>query len=399
MLTDAQGLPVSTDSPEVVTLIDRFTDQLLGYGNQPEIILNAIDFDPTCVLANAHVAAFYLFAEAANSVELARPYLQAAQNHLAAATEREQWYVKAIAAWAEGDIPTALSYHEALADRCPRDLVSAHIGQYHYLFTQASSQGLLHLIEKIFPANRENHYVYGMLAFALEQAHRLEEAEAVGREAVQIDRQDPWAHHAVAHVLETQGRAEDGIAWMESFAETWENCGSFLCHNWWHLALYYLRQDDFAKVLELYDQEIWGRAVKDYLHCQINAVALLIKLELKGVDVGDRWLELAPYLLQQIHPHILPLADLHIIYGLVRSENFEQANLMLESIASYATHAAQKKLWADTVLPVAKSMVAHAKGDRSKTVAEIEPVLSQLHQLGGSHAQRALFNQIYAASL
>ncbi len=76
-----------------------------------------------------------------------------------------------------------------------------------------------------------------MIAFGLEQCHRLEEAEVAGRRAVEMNRHDPWAHHAVAHVMETQGRLEEGIAWMESLSDTWENCNSLLyTHNWWHIA-------------------------------------------------------------------------------------------------------------------------------------------------------------------
>jgi len=59
-----------------------------------------------------------------------------------------------------------------------------------------------------------------MLAFGLEQCHRLQEAEEVGRRAIAINCHDPWAHHAVAHVMETLCRFDEGIAWMESPADT-----------------------------------------------------------------------------------------------------------------------------------------------------------------------------------
>ena len=45
-----------------------------------------------------------------------------------------------------------------------------------------------------------------MLAFAYEQCHLLEEAEATARYALQLLPSEPWAQHALAHVLLTRGR-------------------------------------------------------------------------------------------------------------------------------------------------------------------------------------------------
>ena len=43
---------------------------------------------------------------------------------------------------------------------------------------------------------------------------RLRRAEELGRRALSTQPLDCWAHHAVAHVMEMQGRAEDGVGWM-----------------------------------------------------------------------------------------------------------------------------------------------------------------------------------------
>ena len=400
MLTDAQGLAVATDSPDAIDRINQFADQLLGYGKNAAVILAGTAADPTGVLVNAHAAALYLFGETTASITQALPFLQAAQSRLKHATDREQLYVNAIAAWADRDLDRALVYHETIADRHPRDLISVFIAQYHYFF-RGDNEALLKLMEKILPANRENHYVYGMWAFALEQCYRLEEAEAAARHATQMSRCDPWAHHAVAHVMETQGRVDEGIAWMEALADTWENCGSFFCHNWWHVALYYLAREDYANVLNLYDRHVWGRAVKDYTQCHVDAIALLVRLELRGVAVGDRWHKVGAYLPEHIHDHILPLIDVHYAYALVRSEQLDRANDLLDSMRAYAAIAqpASRATWTDVVLPIAQGMMAHAQGDWSTAIAALRPALFQLQAVGGSHAQRNVFEQVYLNAL
>lgn len=54
-----------------------------------------------------------------------------------------------------------------------------------------------------------------------------------------------------------------------------------------------------------------------------------------------------------------------------------------------------RRSWIEVAIPAARGMVAHAKGDFHTTVAELKPVLPRLHEIGGSHAQRVLFEQVY----
>lgn len=397
MLKDSQGLEITTNSPDAILAIDRFVEQSLSYGNNALVIQEAIAADPTCASSHAHAAAHYLSLETALGRRQASPYLQAAKKYVDRANEREQLYVWAIDAWARGAIEQAILHHEEIAEKFPRDLASVQRGQYHYFYL-GNKAGLLQIAQKVRHASPENHYLQGMIAFGLEQCHRLQEAEAAGRRAIEMNRHDPWAQHAVAHVMETQGRLDEGITWMSSFTDTWENCNSLLyTHNWWHIALYYLEKEDIQQVLELYDKHIWGRAWKESSKDQIGAISLLLRLELRGVDVGDRWEELVTHLLPRIHEHALPFQDLHYIYALARAGRVELVNEMLFSMQAYARKALPyiQKIWVEVAIPASQGMAAHARGDYSRAFCELRPVLSRLHEIGGSHAQRDLFEQVY----
>ncbi|AFZ19074.1 tetratricopeptide repeat protein [Allocoleopsis franciscana] len=397
MLQDSQGLDVTTDSPETIAAINRYTDQALAYGKDAVAIFKGIESDPECAIANAHAAALYLSHETAESRRQALPYLQAAKQYKNKATEREQLYISAVEAWAAGAIDKSIAYLEVLTQKFPRDIVAVQMGQYHY-FYQGNPEALLSIAEKVLPANRENHYLYGMIAFGLEQCHRFDEAEGMGQLATEMNRNDPWAHHAVAHVLEMQGRLEEGILWMESLCDTWENCNSMLyTHNWWHIALYYLEKQQFQKVLSLYDTHVWGRAGKDSSKDPIGAISLLLRLELRGVDVGNRWQELAPYLTARIHEHALPFQDLHYIYALSKAGHAQQVTEMLLSMQAYAKTAdsSVQRAWNEVAVPAARGMAAHAQGKWERAIAELGPILGRLHTIGGSHAQHDLFEQIY----
>ena len=181
----------------------------------------------------------------------------------------------------------------------------------------------------------------------------------------------------------------------------WQDCGSFFCHNWWHIALYYLSRGDYANVLNLYDRHVWGRAVKDYTQCHVDAIALLVRLELRGVDVGDRWHTVSAYLPEHIHDHILPLIDVHYAYALVRSGQIALADTLIDSMQAYAAIAqpSTQSTWTTVVLPTAQGMIAHAQGDCSSAIAHLRPTLDRLQAVGGSHAQRNVFEQVYLNAL
>lgn len=408
-LHDAQGLEVTTDSMEAIAAIDQFVDQLLSHTHNSGIIFEGVKAYPACIIANTHAAVSHLLTETAEAPTQAAPYLNAAREHLAQASLREQLYFLAINAWATGDIDQAVTYHEEIANKFPRDLASVKIGQYHYL-NLGNSQGLLQIAEKVFPNNQENHYIYGMLAMGLEECHRLEDAEVAGRQAVAMNRYDIWAHHATAHVFETQGRLNEGITWMESLADVWEECRSPLyTHNWWHIALYYIEKKDYRKVLEVYDTRIWKHIIPGFLPDAIGAISLLIRLELRAVDVGEpmkewlnqRWSDVASSVGERIHEHIVPLNDLHYIYALARTGQNHLVAQLLNSIQAQAQAAKPyiQSTWREVVILVAQGLVAYVKGDWVSAIAKLEVAFPRLHEVGGSHAQRDVFEQVYLDAL
>jgi len=234
-----------------------------------------------------------------------------------------------------------------------------------------------------------------MLAFAYEQCHLLAEAEAAAREALRLQPREPWAQHALAHVMLTQGRIDEGARFLEGAAETWTDLNSFmLTHLWWHLALFYLSQGRTAEALRLYDRQVWG-VDRSYSQDQIGAVSLLARLELDGVEVGPRWAELAPFLAARAQDVTQPFLAVQYLYGLARAGRPE-ADALLAAIRDRAQTAPSfaRQAWAEAAQPLAEGLLAHARGDHATTLAGLTPVLPRLVSIGGSHAQRDLFELI-----
>jgi len=132
-------------------------------------------------------------------------------------------------------------------------------------------------------------------------------------------------------------------------SDTWEDCNSFMyTHNWWHLALFLIDLDRTDEALALFDKRIWG-VWKEFSEDQINAISLLARLELRGVDVSSRWADVASYLSQRLHDHFVPFLDLQYLYALARAGRQSAVTEMLASLEDRAEQAKpfEREAWAD----------------------------------------------------
>jgi hypothetical protein len=398
MWTDALGNPVSLEHESSRAGIDDF---VLGVIASEARAVNILEIAPMdqALLVQAYAAALHMFAETSSAASNARPFMERALASPLAGTEREQRFLRAVRAWVEGDIALAAKLLEAHVRDFPRDLVALKLAHYH-LFNLGDSPAMLRVALSALPAAGDVPYLHGMLAFAWEQSHLLEQAEAAARRAIAMERKEPWAHHALAHVMLTQGRIREGHQFLAEVSDSWTGLNSFMVtHNWWHQALFALELDHHEEALALYDHQVWGVA-KDYSQDQINAVSLLARLELAGADVGERWQDLADHLLAHLQDQVLPFLDMQYLYGLARAGR-QQADALLRNIEAHAVKVtpAHSEAWQQVCVPASRGLLAHARGDWPRAVEGLGRALPRLTEIGGSHAQRDLFSQVHLDAL
>jgi tetratricopeptide (TPR) repeat protein len=394
MPRDCLGNALSAAPPATLRAIDDFVGGFLAYETRAERIVRAADEAADCCIANVYAGFLWMLLEAPPAAAHAAPYLAAAERTAPQATRREQLNVEVLRAWIAEDVPRTLRACAQLTDEYPRDLVILKIEQY-LEFNRGEFPAMLRAALKVLEHNADVAYVHGMAAFAYEECQLLDHAARSARRALELERKEPWAQHALAHVMLTQGRIEEGARFLESVAPTWTDLNSFMItHLWWHVALFDLSRGRFARALEIYDRHCWGVA-KEYSQDQVGAVSLLARLEIAGVEIGRRWHELADYLAARAEDTLQPFLTLQYLYGLARAERAE-ARTLLEAVRQRAGSAPahSREVWTEVALPASEGLHAYARHDYDRAWRELGRAMPRMIEAGGSHAQRDFFEQI-----
>jgi hypothetical protein len=203
-----------------------------------------------------------------------------------------------------------------------------------------------------------------------------------------LEPRDGWGQHAVAHVMEMQNRRRDGVIWMRDNSEAWSRESFFAVHNWWHLALFHLGLDEIDEALALFDGPIYGKTSSVVLD-MVDASALLWRLHLSGVNVGDRFQALADKWTPIATARNYAFNDMHAMMAFVGADRSEAADAVLEAQRSAMEEAGDNAAFTREVgHPAARAIRAFGRGDYCETVRLLRPVRSYAHRFGGSHAQR-----------
>jgi hypothetical protein len=246
-------------------------------------------------------------------------------------------------------------------------------------------------------------FVLGLYAFGLEENNLYPQAEEFGRRALAGAECVPWAVHAVAHVMEMQGRFEDGAAWLRQHQPQWSEGNGFAGHLWWHLGLFRLEGLDDGGVLRLVDAHLAGEALQITLQ-RLDAAAMLWRLKLLGVDTGSRFhtlLEAWP--LDDEEAGYYAFNDLHVLVALLGAEEFARADRWLARCAERAMQPEDARrsnhaMAREVGLPLMRGLLAHARGEHEAAAQSLYPVRRIAQRFGGSHAQRDLIDQTLLAS-
>jgi tetratricopeptide (TPR) repeat protein len=378
---------------------NHFTDILdlyLASSNQtmPQLD-NLLEQDPDMTMA--HLFRAYLLKLASDP-----RFLQPANASLTNAAQlpansREAMHIQAAETWFAGNTVQANNIFEDILEQYPTDVLAARLAHHLHFYSgdaAAMRDSIAKVAKHFAPGDRHYSYVLGMHSFGCEEAGDYEQAEALGRQAVTLDSNDQWAVHAVAHVMQMQNRFDEGVSWLQQRAEQWQNSNNFVYHIHWHEALFELGRDNPEQALAIYDERLIAPIQDDFYLDVCNAASLLWRLEMLGIDVGDRWQPLKPYGRRTADSELV-FPTLHYLLAPARLGDQQAMNDALSQLKQWQQDgSSQGQVVAEVGAPLAEAICAISEKNYQSAAQQLAELQPKLFKIGGSHAQRALFTDM-----
>ncbi|CAC5417417.1 Tetratricopeptide repeat protein 38 [Mytilus coruscus] len=246
-------IPLTTTSDEASKLFDAVLTQYVGWYEEDSVggidnsINKMIEADPEFVLGHVMKNGLELSSLCKNiyANEELREDIKCMVDKATkqCITTREKKHVSAVKLWAEGDLTKACEVWEDILMEHPTDMLAVKFAHDCYYCLSHHHQ-MRDSIARILPFWNQSiplyGYLLGMHAFGLEETCLYTEAKKQAERALEINRHDAWATHAMAHVTEND----------------WKVCGMTSCHNYWHYGLFYIEKGEFDEALGLFDNEV-----------------------------------------------------------------------------------------------------------------------------------------------
>lgn len=392
-IRDRYDLPLTTESPAAaesfVEGVDRFLAQI--YGSEREID-RAVELDGGFALARA-VSALHLLYR--NEIPRAKESAAHARALAVRASRRERQHVEAIALMVEGDSRKALRLiREHLSD-FPRDMLMVRLAN-RLLILGCSGAGVPNFPEELLAMLKplKTHYgedwaFLGQYAFAHHETGQFADAGEYARRSLDLRPDNANASHSVAHVFFETGDTDGGADFLGDWLGGYDARGPFNVHLSWHQALFQLANGRPENAAELYESAIRPSIVKKNLGSLADGSSLMWRMKIYGDGQPGAWEEVREIALPAAEKPGPAFRDAHAALTFAAGGFGEQMDGLLDGLSRSAQDGGD--LAREVTLPLAKGVQSFADGDYQDAADRFDGLVEQLPRIGGSHAQREVF--------
>ncbi|CAJ1057198.1 tetratricopeptide repeat protein 38 [Xyrichtys novacula] len=407
----AEGLPLSTSSNEACKLYDAVltqyvkwkTDETVGGFEGSISALKAAD--PNFVMGHVISTGLDLMGTGI-SVRLDKRLADDVKQTVELAntqvlSPRERLHVKAMELFSRGNFTKATDIWEDILCEHPTDMLALKFSHDAYFYIGAQNQ-LRDSVARVLPYWKPHmplsSYLKGMYSFGLMETRFYDQALKVAMEGLALTPGDSWAVHSVAHVFEMRAEVDKGLKFLESREKDWQVSDILASHNYWHWALYFLEKGEYEAALEIFDSQIFSRCkASGSMLDTVDASSLLYRLEMEGVCVKDRWRELLQITQPHTDDHVTIFNDVHFLMtslGAKESATSQRLLKGLQELSKEPKENYQHKLAGSVGVSMCEAMVEYDQGNYNQAVELLYPLRYKIVNIGGSDAQRDIFNQL-----
>ena len=393
-LEDRFGLPLSTTSDAAAADYIAAVDLMLSANAGAEALFEralATDSD----FALAHIARARLCQVQAKIPE-AKAAAATARGLAGRVTPREARHIETVATVIDGNGPRAMAMLEEHIAEYPRDglVLGLALGVFGLLGFSGRldhHEAQLALLESLARHWGEDWWFLTYLGWARIELGDNARGTAEVERALAGNPRNAFAAHARAHGYYEAGDPKGGAAFVSAWLPGYARESQLHCHISWHLALFELARGNPERARELYADAIRpGVSHAPPLFNLADSASLLWRWQIyeAGTPLDD-WAEAAAHARQHFPQAGIHFADVHAAMA-------ETGDLTEIRIGQCRERLAGGRLPQGAVVPLlCAGAAAFAAGDYKAAAARLGEALSDLPRIGGSHAQREVFEDTY----
>jgi Tfp pilus assembly protein PilF len=392
MNRDRYDLALTTASGRAAAFYRDGVDRVLSawYGAD-DAFDRAIAEDPDFALA--HIARARIHQLNAEGVE-ARTKAARARQLAATITPRERRHVEIMAAAIEGQPKLALTGAEQHLEEFPRDalVLGALLGAFGlYAFSGRADHDAarLSICERNATHYGEDWWFLTYLGWSHVEAGNAATGRALTERAITLKPANANAAHSLSHALFEQGEAAASRSFLSGWLPAHEKASFLHGHLCWHIALTALDEGDVDGALEIYRQHLAADCGYPPLNVLTDRASLLWRLALAGQNgLEPHWREVAAFGDRYFPKAGVHFADVHcaLTAAATGNESLETRLAELEARDANGRLAPGR-----AAIDICRGIRAFAEGDNDNAIRFLEPAMSELVRIGGSHAQRELW--------
>jgi len=401
---DSRGLPLSTASDLAAERYRDAVDLLLSaWPGAAEALEDAIKADPDFALAHAARARLHAIrAELAK----ARTRIATAEEIVARrGTERERSHVEILSLAIDGQSANALGRALAHADTWPRDILILSLplgafGLFAFSGMVDHDQARVDLCERhARHFGADDWWFLTYRGWAHTENGNVTLGRALTQRGFDLRTNNANAAHALAHAMYEGGAGEDAEKLVADWLPSYDRAGILHGHIAWHAALGALERDDPERALAIYADHVQPSVSAGMpVNVVSDTASFLWRLWAYGHSVpAGLWEEAAAYSEGFFQKPGFAFADVHIAIIAAASGDKAAVAQRTEALTSLIETGA---LAAGPVVPaVCRAALAFAEEDHASCARILEPVAAEVVRIGGSGAQREMFEDMLLLAL